>query len=136
MIFHNDLCGRSYKRIWIAVFLVVILVLSSCSKSSQLPKDANDALHAYWQSLPASGIENNIKRAWPGIIPTETLSSSTPTMEVWCVEAEISSTEDPSLNGELLVWIVIREKRDSPWQAALLFSMSSTWPYEACGMPL
>ena len=125
---------RSHKIIWFTVFLAVILNLSSCSKPSQLPENASDALHAYWQSLPASGVEHQIKRAWPGKISAEEILSSTPTMEVWCVEAEISSTVDRSINGELLVWIVMRENKDSQWSAVLLAAMSSTWPYEACGM--
>ncbi|MFC2028925.1 hypothetical protein ACFLTX_03255 [Chloroflexota bacterium] len=129
----DNINGRSHKIIWFTVFLAVILILSSCSKPSQLPDDARNALHAYWQSLPTSGVENHIKRAWPGTISAEVLPSSTPTMEIWCVEAEISSKVEPSINGELLIWIVMRENKDRQWSAALLASMSSTWPYEACG---
>ena len=126
----------SHKIVGFAVVLAVIFNLSSCTQTSPMPEDARDALQAYWQSLPNPGVENRIKRTWPGTISGEASSSLSSAMEIWCVEAEILSERDPSINGELLVWIVMRENKDSPWSAVMLAAMSSTWPYEACGMPL
>ena len=60
----------------------------------------------------------------------------TPALEVWCVEAEMSSANDTSVEAERLIWIVIRENENASWTAALLATMSSTWPYKACGVDL
>jgi hypothetical protein len=117
----------------IAVLVFASLGFSSCSRSPQLPESARDALMEYWESLPSyPSVENRIIRAWPGVA-TEDLTSEAPLMDVWCVEAEISSSDDPSVDGELLVWIVTRENQEAPWSAALLASLSSIWPYQACG---
>jgi hypothetical protein len=121
------------RVVMVAVLVCASLGFSSCSRSPQLPEGARDALMAYWQSLPSHpDVENRIIRAWPGEA-NEDLTSGAPLMEVWCVEAEISSEADPSVDGELLVWIVIRENEEARWSAALLASLSSTWPYQACG---
>lgn len=124
---------RISSRFLLAVFLVSAgLGLSSCSGAEELPDDARDALTAYWDSLPSHpGVENRIIRAWPGESTAEEATALS--REVWCVEAEISSAEDPSIDGELLVWIVIRENEQDHWSAALLATMSSIWPYQACG---
>ena len=88
---------------------------------------------AYWESLPSYPVvENRIIRAWPGKA-SEDLASGTPPMDVWCVEAEISSPDDPSVDGEPIVWIVTRQHQEARWSAALLASLSSLWPYQACG---
>jgi hypothetical protein len=88
---------------------------------------------AYWESLPSyPSVENRIIRAWPGEA-TEDLTSGVLPTEIWCVEAEISSAADPSVDGELLVWIVTRENQEARWSAALLASLSSLWPSQACG---
>ena len=123
----------STRMLLVAVGVLVGLGLSSCSRSSQLPEGARAALIAYWESLPSDpGVENRIIRAWPGVTPAADSTPVDPIAEVWCVEAEISS-EDPAVDGNLLVWIVTRGDREAPWSAALLMSLSSTWPYEACG---
>ncbi len=126
----------SHKIVGFTVVLAVTLNLSSCTNTSPMPEDARDALQAYWQSLPNPAVENRIKRAWAGTISGDAFPSLPPAMEIWCVEAELLSQSDPSINGELLVWIVMRENKDSPWSAAMLVAMSSDWPYEACRMPL
>jgi hypothetical protein len=129
----NRLMKVSTRMLLTAVLVSASQGLSSCSRPPQLPEGARDALIAYWESLPSdSGVENRIIRAWQGVTPEEDLTSGAPLMEVWCVEAEMSST-DPSVDGSLLEWIVIREDREPRWSAALLASMSSTWPYQACG---
>ncbi len=130
---HDRLVKASARVLLIAVVVCASLVFVACSTSPQLPEGARDALMAYWESLPSYPlVENRISRAWPGEA-TEDPTSGAPLMEVWCVEAEISSADDPSVDGELLVWIVTREKQEARWSAALLASLSSTWPYQACG---
>ena len=96
---------------------------------SELPEDGRVALVAYWDSLPsAPGIEHRITAAWKGD-PSATDSGTS--REVWCVEAETSSP-DPSVDGSRMVWLVTRSATETNWTAALLASLSSTWPYEAC----
>lgn len=96
----------------------------------ELPDEGRVALVEYWDSLPTEpGIEHSITAAWQGDSPSA--DSGTP-MEVWCVEAETSSP-DPSVDGSRMVWIVTRSAEETTWSAALLASLSSTWPYEACG---
>jgi hypothetical protein len=105
------------------------VAFASCSTLSDLPVSARDALTVYWESLPSHpSVEHRIVRAWPG----ETGEDLDPPIEIWCVEAELSSADDPSIDGELLMWIVTRESRGARWSAALLASLSSMWPYEAC----
>ncbi len=50
-------------------------------------------------------------------------------MEIWCVEVDHSPTDetDPEL-----IWIVMRPNQQSEWAAAMLATMSSSWPYETC----
>lgn len=87
----------------------------------------------HWNSLAFDpGIEHRITQAWAG---TSAAAGSGPErpIEVWCVEAEISSTGDPSVDGSRMVWIVTRSAQETSWTPALLASLSSTWPCEACG---
>ena len=126
---------RTPKIFLFIVFLALCINLVSCSPSPNLPESAREALVAHWQSLPSTaGIEHHIVRAWPGDTSAAELTPSTPAMEVWCVEAEMSSAEDISVEGERLIWIIIRENKNAPWTAALLATMSSIWPYQACGV--
>lgn len=129
--------GRSIKlstrTLLVAVVVLASLGVSACSRSSQLPADARDALSAYWGSLPSDpGVDHRIVRAWRGVTPAAEPAPVAPIVEVWCVEAEISA-EDPAVDGNLAVWIVTRQNQETPWTAALLASLSSIWPYEACG---
>jgi hypothetical protein len=122
----------STRVLLVAVVVVAGQGLSSCSRSSQLPEGPRDALIAYWESLPSDpGVEHRIIRAWPGVAPEAESTPVAPIVEIWCVEAEMSA-EDPAVDGSLLVWIVTRGNQETPWSAALLASLSSTWPYEAC----
>jgi hypothetical protein len=103
------------------------------TRELEFPKDARDALVAYWDSLPSDpGIEHRITRAWEGKSAAAG-SGLERSIEVWCVEAEIPSTGDPSVDGSRPVWIVTRGAQEASWTPALLASFSSTWPYEACG---
>lgn len=47
--------------------------------------------------------------------------------------AEITAAEDESIIGETVTWIVFRNDEEADWNAAMLATMSSLWPYEACG---
>lgn len=117
----------------VSAFFIISSILFSCTPSLQLPGPAQDALRAYWQSLPASSdLSHRIIRAWPGSVSPGDSNSVTTVKEIWCVEAEVSA-HDPLIDGERMIWIVIRENDDVNWSAALLATMSSTWPYEACG---
>jgi hypothetical protein len=46
------------------------------------------------------------------------------------VEVDHSPTDE---NDPGLIWIVTREDEQSEWKAAMLATMSASWPYEACG---
>jgi hypothetical protein len=132
-VVHRRLLGVSSRIVLLAV-LGASLGLSACSGTQELPDSARSALEAYWESLPSHpAVENRIVRAWPGESTEDGSTSGAPSMETWCVEAEISSSDDPAVDGGLLVWIVMRENDETRWSAALLASMSSIWPYQACG---
>ena len=119
------------------VFLLVIfsvIFLSSCSQPAQLPAGARDALEAYWRSLPSDpNLTHQILQAWQGSTPEETTAPQVPIMEVWCVETEITAATDTSIVGDTITWIIIRNEERADWGVAMLATMSSTWPYEACG---
>ncbi len=84
----------------------------------QSADDARDALMAYRESLPSyPDVENRIIRAWPGKA-NEDLDSGASPKEGWCIEAAVYSEDDPSVDGELLVWIVIQATREAGWSAA------------------
>ena len=125
------------KSVNFAVPLFVIfasIFLSSCSSPTRLPKDANRALEAYWQSLPSDPtLIYQILQVWPGVVPAETMTPKAPNMEIWCVETEITAAKDSSIVGETVIWIVIRNDEEADWKVAMLATMSSIWPYEACG---
>ncbi len=136
-----------------ALVLAVVLVVAACTtdqpnsdasstlppvatsdepSASQFPDSARTALLAYWDSLPTDpDVEHRIIEAWLGQPPDEEPSVGTSPIAIWCVEAEISSDE-PDVDGSRMVWIVTRRGEESNWSAALLASLSSTWPYEAC----
>jgi hypothetical protein len=125
------------KSVIFAVSLYVIFVgvfLSSCSPPTRLPTDANRALEDYWQSLPSDPtLTYQILQVWQGVVPAETITPWAPNMEVWCVETEITAATDASIIGETVTWIVIRNDEKADWNVAMLATMSSIWPYEACG---
>ena len=113
--------------------MAIALGVGACT-GTPLPGAARDALVAYWDGLPSDpGIEHRIVRAWEGVPTSEPGEPGGTVSEVWCVEAEMSSPSDPSVDGSRMVWIVTRGPGEATWSAALLASLSSTWPYEACG---
>jgi hypothetical protein len=117
----------------LAMLLAALVVVPACASATTLPDDARDALEAYWDSLPADpGIEHRIIRSWSGGVVDEP-GPAPADLEVWCVEAEISSPGDPEVDGSRMEWIVTRRAGERTWSAALLASLSSTWPYQACG---
>lgn len=115
-----------------ALFMAILLGLAACTGNS-LPDSARDALLSYWDSLPSDpGIEHRIVRVWEGSTGAGLPDSDATPSEIWCVEAEMLSGEDPALDGSRTVWIITHDRGDARWSAALLASLSSTWPYEAC----
>jgi hypothetical protein len=117
---------------WVVIF--VSIFLASCSSPNRLPPAAESALEAYWQSLPSyPTITQQILQVWPGVVPVETVTTWGSNMEIWCVETEITAAEDVSIVGETVTWIVFRNDEQANWIAAMLATMSSIWPYEACG---
>ena len=132
-MFYGRLIEVSSRVLLVAVLVSASLGLSACSGTQELPEGAREALEEYWKSLRSHpGVENRIVRAWPGEATADGSTLGAPLMETWCVEAAMSSTGEPSVDGEL-VWIVMRENDETRWSAALLASMSSIWPYQACG---
>lgn len=125
------------KSIIFAVPMFVFVAgiyLSSCSPPSQFPTDAKRALKDYWQSLPSDPTPTyQILEAWQGDVPAETSTTLAPNMEVWCVETKITAATDASIIGETVTWIVIKNDDKADWNVAMLATMSSIWPYEACG---
>jgi hypothetical protein len=133
MIIANGFHRRLPKILLGLALLSVSLLLTSCTPP-KLPEDAQEALLAYWASLPSPpGFEHHIIQAWPGATMTQGTIPLAPELEIWCVETRISAPSDPTVDGEKMIWIVIRENQEAPWKAALLATMSSLWPYEACG---
>lgn len=110
------------------------MVVSSCSQSAQLPTDAMGALDDYWQSLPSDpNLTHQIIQTWPGDVSEETKTLQAPNMEVWCIETEVTAATDDSIIGETITWIMFRNDEEANWNVAMLATMSSLWPYEACG---
>lgn len=125
---------KSPNAILSLVVIVVSILLNSCSSPNRLPPAAESALEAYWQSLPSyPTITHQIRQVWRGVVPADSTTPQSPNMEVWCVVAEITAAEDESIIGETVTWIVFRNDEEADWNAAMLATMSSLWPYEACG---
>lgn len=109
-----------------AIILLVSIAVGACAATA-FPDDARQALESYWDSLPsASELELTLVRSWEGE-PT-----SIGPEEVWCVEAE--ATSDGDVDGFVEKWIVIKSAGETEWSVAMLATMSSLWPYEACGV--
>ena len=124
---------KSVNSIALLLVFFITIFLSSCSRPAQLPTDTRKALEAYWQSLPSDpNLNYQIIQAWLGAVPEETTTPA-PNMEVWCVETEITAATDASIIGETVTWIIFRNDKKADWDTAMLATMSSLWPYEACG---
>lgn len=125
---------RPLKILLVMTFMAASLFITSCESPPKLPEDAKETLLDYWASLPSpTGFEHHIIQAWQGETGTENEITLSPDMETWCVETSVSAPNDPSVDGEKLIWIIVRKNQESRWTAALLATMSSIWPYEACG---
>ena len=123
---------RTSRSLLFICLFFLFACLTACAR--QMPDEARAALIAYWDSLPAeTGVRQEFVRAWPGQGEQAEITPWAPEMEVWCVIAEISAPDNPEVDGEQLVWIVIRENPSAGWNAALLATMSASWPYESCG---
>ncbi|HSF79895.1 MAG TPA: hypothetical protein VLA49_01595 [Anaerolineales bacterium] len=93
-----------------------------------------DALMERWQSLPGShSLELKVLRAWQGRQPADALSPGSQPIEIWCVEVQLTGEQNQTGQSESTIWIVTRENQDASWIAAWLMTMSSIWPYQACG---
>ena len=110
--------------------LATVFLLASCTAPAEMPVAALEALNQQWESLPGyQGSSLEILRAWQGELPSEAPAS----MEVWCVEAQPASNLDLEEKPAPIIWILIRERQDAEWTAAMLMTMSAIWPYQACG---
>ncbi len=107
-MFHKRETEILGKLVQIVFLITVTWIMASCT-SQQLPGDAEEALSAYWQSLPSvPGIEYQIIRSWRGVQPEEITSTSSE-FEIWCVEST-SAYPDGKGEPEPLIWIVVRQK--------------------------
>jgi len=114
------------------LLLAAALMFASCT-TSQIPQGAIDALAVRWQSLPGSTTHNlAVVHAWPGKPGSKDAVELPASMEVWCVDTEISPKSDPSTTPESMLWIVTRPNKGADWEASPLMVLSSIWPYEAC----
>ena len=115
--------------------LTASLLLASCSASSPLPQGALDELKEQWQALSMDDRPAlHIVRAWPSEVSAEQLAPASPSMETWCVEVELPQGNAASREPGPMIWLVTRADQDASWFAAPLMTMSSLWPYEACGV--
>ena len=118
------------------IFLAMIAVglfSVACDEATIPPADVEKALTDYWQSLPADPAPTyEITDAWPGDLSSAAVTGTAPDLEVWCVATKITSGVDGTIVGENVMWLVTRSEENGPWQATMLATMSSTWPYEAC----
>jgi len=107
--------------------MMSVVVLVACSPQPDLPQSAQQALEERLLALPGGDAEFIIGRAWPGVRSQSEQGSS---LEIWCVEVDHSPIDetDPEL-----IWIVTRPNQQTEWNAAMLATMSSSWPYEVCG---
>ena len=94
-----------------------------------------DELTDQWKHLSSdTSPELRIIRAWPSEVPPEQLAPSSPSMETWCIELEPPAGNDGSTGPEPIMWIAARPDQEAAWFATPLMTMSSLWPYQACGV--
>ena len=122
------------KTFFLPGLLAASLLLASCSAPSPLPQAAVDELEKQWQTVTTDNSPRlHVVRAWPSEVPAEQLPPSSPSMETWCVEVEPVGKDASGAPGPM-IWIVTRTGPEATWFAAPLMTMSSLWPYEACGV--
>lgn len=116
----------------VALLMALALGVAACVDTG-LPGGVRAALTTYWDSLPTDArIDHRITRAWQGATDLELPEGELPPVDIWCVETETSAADDPSVDGTRLVWIVTRRTGEVGWTPAMLATLSSTWPSEAC----
>jgi hypothetical protein len=131
----DRLATNSPKMMFLPGLIAASLFLASCSAQSQLPQGAMDELEEQWQNFATDTSPNlRITRAWPSEVSAQQLAPSSPSMETWCVEVQPSAGNDGSRGPEPMIWIVTSADEEATWFAAPLMTMSSLWPYTACGV--
>jgi len=128
---------RSYRLLFAPVLLALpmsIFLLTACSPSNQLPHEARQVLEEQIAALPGSISGFQIGRAWKGAAPTGESTPWPSSMQVWCVEVETEFDPETEVESQPVIWIVTRTDESSEWTAAMLMTMSSLWPYQACGV--
>lgn len=129
-----DLCQPGKKAFVLVAVAILALAASACTSGRSLPAGARQALEQQWDALGPGTADLRIVRAWKGKAPSAEPAPAAPAMQIWCVEAEPLATPGSDTSADKTVWIVTRPDKDSPWATAMLFTMSSLWPYQACGL--
>lgn len=121
-----------YQRI--AVFLLIVNLLNSCSANNGLPTEAQEVLDKtarYYYTSPWMGStpfqvlnKIEIRNAWQ--------ARGVDRGELWCVELAVSGrfADNPKEISD--VWILIRQDDQSDWQAAALETISAASTIEKC----
>lgn len=126
---------KSLLQVLLAGVLLAGLLLLSCAPQPPLPGSAISALDSTWAALPGSATHDlSILRAWPGKMPQGSDPQAATPVEIWCIETSISAGEDGSTGAEKMIWISTRTGVDAAWITVPLMTMSSLWPYQACGV--
>lgn len=119
----------------LASLLAANILLNACTPPTQLPEGARLALNRQWDSFPGSTTHDlTIVRAWQGKLPRDAEPASPQPMEIWCVETRLLSKQPASGETETIIWFITKVNDDAPWETAPLMTMSSIWPYQACGV--
>jgi hypothetical protein len=123
------------REILLLSLFMTVHFLASCSSPAKIPQAALEALEAQWLALPGSvNPDLRVLRAWPGDQPLATVPPGSTEMEIWCVEVQVSAGPAEVGGSGSTIWIIIRDNQDTSWEAAWLMTMSSLWPYQACGV--
>jgi hypothetical protein len=97
---------------------MMLLVLAGCGTPAKLPPAAMAALQREWDELGfALDAENQIQRAWQGDLNRISGEFSMPTTELWCVNVQYDPQLDPSVEGNSMIWIVVKPDEESAWSA-------------------
>lgn len=127
------------RLLLLLLLLAISALLSSCSGTAELPREARHVLEARLQAIAEIASDQSgarrtfrIVRAWPGIIPPASELELPAAIEVWCVEVE----ERPAPAGESgsFTWFISRSNPTAQWEVIPLMAMSSIWPFQACGV--
>jgi hypothetical protein len=121
-----------YQRI--AVFLLIVNLLISCSANHGLTTEAQEVLDKtarYYYTSPWMGSthfqvlnEVEIRNAWR--------AKGVESGDMWCVELEVSGRIADRPKAISAVWILIRQDDQSDWQAAALETISASSTIERC----